>query len=233
MKKHAMIPVLAGLLALGGCGVLQDAGPQTTQQRTIGAVTAVKLLTSGDLRITTGESPTLSITAGANQLDDLTSVVDNGTLILDSNAGMTGGGDISYALVVPAISQLELRGSGDATGTGVVDGDFSLIVSGSGAANLTGLDVPSVAVNLSGSGDATLGGQADAQEVDLSGSGGYDGSGLTTGQTGVQVTGSGDAQVNVSGRLSATISGSGDISYTGSPTEVEKSVTGSGSVSGS
>ena len=156
MKKHAMIPVLAGLLALGGCGVLQDAGPQTTQQRTIGAVTAVKLLTSGDLRITAGESPTLSITAGANQLDDLTSVVDNGTLILDSNAGMTGGGDISYALVVPVISQLELRGSGDATGTGVVDGDFSLIVSGSGAANLTGLDVPSVAVNLSGSGDATL-----------------------------------------------------------------------------
>src|SRR5664279_4506812 len=87
-----------------------------------------------------GDSPALSITAGANQLDDLTSVVDNGTLILDSNAGMTGGGDISYALVVPAISQLELRGSGDATGTGVVDGDFSLIVSGSGAANLTGLD---------------------------------------------------------------------------------------------
>ncbi len=229
-----LVPALAGLAALlAGCGVLGDAGPQTTTQRTIQGVTAVELHTSGDLTITVGESQGLTITAGANQLDYLTTEVDNGTLMLDSKSNMPSGGPISYALVVPSINSLVVSGSGNATGDGVAKGDFQVTVSGSGNANLTGLDVPSVAVDMSGSGNLTLAGRADAQQVDVHGSGDYDGKGLTSADAGVQVSGSGSAGVNVSARLTASISGSGDINYSGSPSQVEKSVTGSGSINGS
>jgi len=225
-----VVPAFVGLVALAGCGALTDAGPQTTSERTIGSVTAVELQTSGDLTVTVGETPGLTIKAGANQLDYLTSEVDGNTLVLDSKAGMPGGGSISYDLVVPSLSSLDVSGSGSATGAGTLRGEATVTVSGSGDVTLTGVQVPSLAVGLSGSGKVTLGGSADSQQIDVSGSGDYDGKELSVGDTGIEVTGSGNAKVTVSGRLAVSISGSGNVTYFGSPTQVEKSVSGSGSV---
>ena len=225
-----VVPAFVGLVALAGCGALTDAGPQTTAERTIGSVTAVELQTSGDLTVTVGETPGLTIKAGANQLDYLTSEVDGNTLVLDSKAGMPGGGSISYDLVVPSLSSLDVSGSGSATGAGTLRGEATVTVSGSGDVTLTGVQVPSLAVGLSGSGKVTLGGSADSQQIDVSGSGDYDGKELSVGDTGIEVTGSGNAKVTVSGWLAVSISGSGNVTYFGSPTQVEKSVSGSGSV---
>ena len=225
-----VVPAFVGLVALAGCGALTDAGPQTTAERTIGSVTAVELQTSGDLTVTVGETPGLTIKAGANQLDYLTSEVDGNTLVLDSKAGMPGGGSISYDLVVPSLSSLDVSGSGSATGAGTLRGEATVTVSGSGDVTLTGVQVPSWAVGWSGSGKVTLGGSADSQQIDVSGSGDYDGKELSVGDTGIEVTGSGNAKVTVSGRLAVSISGSGNVTYFGSPTQVEKSVSGSGSV---
>ena len=225
-----VLPAVAGLLALAGCSALADAGPQTTAQRTIAAVTAVELQTSGDLTVTVGDTPGLTIKAGANQLDYLTSEVDGDTLLLDSKADMPSGDSISYELVVPSLTSLDVSGSGSATGDGILRGDATVTLSGSGDVTLTGLQVPSATVTLSGSGKVTLDGSADSQQVDLSGSGDYNGKELTAGDTGIEVTGSGNANVTVSGRLEVSISGSGDVTYFGSPTQVEKSVSGSGSV---
>ncbi len=83
---------------------------------------------------------------------------------------------------------------------------------------------------MSGSGKVTLAGSADSQQVDIGGSGDYNGKDLSAGDTGIEVTGSGDASVTVSGSLQVSISGSGNVTYFGSPTQVEKSVSGSGSV---
>jgi len=225
-----LVPAVVGLLALAGCSALADAGPQTTAQRTIGGVTAVELQTSGDLTVTVGETPGLTIKAGANQLDYLTSEVDGGTLLLDSKANMPGGGSISYDLLVPSLTSLDVSGSGSATGDSVLRGEAAVTLSGSGDVTLTGLQVPSVAVGLSGSGKVTLGGSADSQQIDISGSGDYNGKDLGAGDTGIEITGSGDATLTVTGRLAVSISGSGGVTYFGSPTQVEKSVSGSGSV---
>ena len=217
-------------MALAGCGALADAGPQTTAQRPVEGVTAVDLQTSGDLTITVGDTPGLTITAGANQMDYLTSEVDGGTLLLDSKANMPGSGTITYALVVPSLTSVDISGSGSASGDGVLRGDATVTLSGSGDVNLTGLQVPSVAVGLSGSGKVTLAGTADSQQIDIGGSGAYNGKDLSAGDTGIEVTGSGDASVTVSGSLQVSISGSGNVTYFGSPTQVEQSVSGSGSV---
>ena len=225
-----VMPAVAGLLALAACNALADAGPQTTAQRTIAAVTAVELRTSGDLTVTVGETPGLTIKAGANQLDYLTSEVDGDTLLLDSKADMPSGDSISYDLVVPSLTSLDVNGSGSATGDGILRGDATVTLSGSGDVSLTGLQVPSATVTLSGSGKVTLDGSADSQQIDISGSGEYNGKDLSGGDTGIEVTGSGNANVTASGRLAVSISGSGNVTYFGSPTQVEKSVSGSGSV---
>ena len=217
------------LLTTPGCSLFRSAGEQTSQQREIQGVTAVRLLTSGNLAITTGGTESLTVTAGANQLTGLTSQVIDGVLILD-NKDSIGTDDFSYALTVGPLDRLELSGSGSANGIGTLRGDSTVLASGSGSVELSGLDLSSVVVDLSGSGGVTLGGSANTQRVTLSGSGGYDGSSLVTTQTDVSVDGSGSARVQVTGRLSATVNGSGDITYTGNPQQVAKQSSGSGDI---
>ncbi len=48
----------------------------------------------------------------------------------------------------------------------------------------------------------------------------------------VSVGGSGDAAVNASESLKASVTGSGDIHYSGHPKNVAKSKTGSGDING-
>ncbi|MEP6561544.1 MAG: DUF2807 domain-containing protein, partial [Nakamurella sp.] len=117
MKRRLLAVPAAGILLLAGsCGFFRDAGAPTTQDRPIQGVTAVRLLTSGNLTITAGQTETLSVTAGANQQVGLTTQVIDGTLILDNKANNANGGGISYALTVPPLGSLDISGSGSATG---------------------------------------------------------------------------------------------------------------------
>jgi hypothetical protein len=226
-----LLPVLALLLAVTGCGLLREPGPVRDERRTLEAVTSVELRTSGDLTISAGEPAVLTITAGANQLPELTSEVRDGRLVLDANSSMPNG-TFSYALVVPQLDGVTVAGSGSARGDAVAAGQFTAEVSGSGSLALTNVDATSVTARLDGSGNLQMSGTADTQTVELSGSGSYDGANLTTGDANVTVSGSGDANVNVTDRLTAEISGSGSIDYTGSPDAVDRSISGSGDING-
>jgi len=231
MKRQMLALPAAGILLLAGsCGFFRDAGDQVTQDRQIEGVTAVRLLTSGDLNITVGQVQKLSVTAGTNQQVGLTSQVIDGTLILDNKANNPNGGGISYALTVPPLTSLDISGSGSANGIGILTGDAQLRDSGSGDATVTGVNLTSVVVDLSGSGDVELGGQAGIAKVTVSGSGNYTGAALVTEQTEVELDGSGGASVNATRRLAATVDGSGDVRYTGNPTEISKDVSGSGDI---
>ena len=221
--------IVAVVVLASGCSLLRSSGDQTSQVREIQGVTSVRLLTSGNLTITTGGTESLTVSAGANDLTGLTSQVIDGTLILD-NKDSIGSGEIAYALTVGPLDRLEVSGSGNASGIGTLRGDSTVLASGSGSVELTGLAMTGVVVDLSGSGGVTLGGTADTQQVTLSGSGGYDGSGLITAEADVEVDGSGSARVQVTGRLSATVNGSGDITYTGNPPQVDRSTSGSGDI---
>jgi hypothetical protein len=66
--------------------------------------------------------------------------------------------------------------------------------------------------------------------VTVSGSGEYAGSDLATQQTEVEVSGSGNAKVNVTDSLTATVTGSGNVTYTGNPAQVQQDSSGSGDI---
>ena len=106
--KRAM-SVAAGLtllLATAGCGQARDAGPATTAHRTVSGVHAVQLETSGDLTINVGEGESLTIDAGANVIDGLTSDVVDGTLVLGGRSGSWFGGSIRYTLTVTELDRI-------------------------------------------------------------------------------------------------------------------------------
>jgi hypothetical protein len=84
--------------------------------------------------------------------------------------------------------------------------------------------------SISGSGDMSISGTADNSTVSVVGSGDFAARDLKTVKTAVRVSGSGDARINASEQVDAAVHGSGDVSYTGGASVINKSKTGSGDI---
>ncbi|MGZ3764268.1 MAG: head GIN domain-containing protein, partial [Mucilaginibacter sp.] len=128
------------------------------------------------------------------------------------------------------LNSISVSGSGDIFfKEGIHTNSLKLRVSGSG--DMTGrVDVKTLETSISGSGDIKISGRADNSTVSVGGSGDFSGRGLVTINTAVRVTGSGDASVNASSKVDASVSGSGDIKYTGGAKNVSSSKSGSGDI---
>jgi hypothetical protein len=232
VTEHRTATLPAAVLVLSaatGCSLFADPGPDTTQQRTVAGVTGVRLETSGDLSIASGERPQLTVTAGSEVIDRLTSDVQDGVLVLDIDGRVASLGDVHYFLTLPRLDSLVVNGSGDAEVASVPADALSIALNGSGDVEVSGVAVDELQVALSGSGTVEAQGSAAAQDVLVEGSGDYDGASLDSREATVTVSGSGDADVRVTGALTAVVSGSGDIEYTGGA-QVTSTVQGSGQV---
>ncbi len=83
---------------------------------------------------------------------------------------------------------------------------------------------------ITGSGNLDVSGSAMTQEIRLHGSGEFSSFNFHTSDATVNITGSADCEINVSKNLKATITGSGNVEYKGSPPSVNSRITGSGSL---
>ncbi len=233
MKRSLAIPVLVSLAGalLAGCTLIGDPGPPTTESRTISDdVTGVELRTSGDVTITTGREAALSITAGSNVIDLLTSDVQSGVLVLATRGIVANLGQVDYEIALPAVEELTVSGSGAITVKEIDGTRLEITVSGSGAVRADGIGTTSVDATVSGSGSVELAGKTEALRVVVSGSGRVAGYDLAALDAEVTVSGSGRAEVDAAQSLDARVSGSGEIRYTGSAA-VKSEVSGSGDVS--
>lgn len=237
------------LAALTGCSQAYT-GPSTTQEREIEMVSAVELDTSGELNVTRGGHTALTVTAGENVIDRLTSEVKDEVLHLGIDGEpLAWGGDIRYELTVPTVDAISVLGSGEATvdftgaaepiilvegsgsvhANGIAADSASMTVNGSGSIAAQDIDAQKLATKIDGAGEITVNGRTDEHEVEVRGSGGYYAHDLESTNARVVIGGSGTADVFVSGALDATIDGSGEIRYAGSP-EIMQDISGSGEV---
>jgi hypothetical protein len=223
--------VLVGL-ATAACSAvgsfLPDPGPQQTQTRTIGAVSAVDLAASGELVLTGGGAASLRITAGRNVLHHLTSDVQGDRQTLGTDGSVRSTGHVRYDLVLPAARVVELSGSGTVD-VAAPSALRQVLLPGSGRVRVDGLRTEQLAVDLSGSGEVTVAGSTTRQRISIGGSGRYSAGGLASQDAEVTISGSGSADVTAGRTLTATVSGSGSVTYSGDAT-VRSSVTGSGDV---
>lgn len=123
----------------------------------------------------------------------------------------------------------DVSGSGNITLRGNLKNVKSNI-SGSGKIDLQASVTDLASFDISGSGDALARGTAGAVEARISGSGKILASALETKACRVRISGSGSVEINVSDELDATISGSGDVRYTGNPSRLNVHSSGSGKV---
>lgn len=204
-------------LALRGSGsssgsgsAIQGSGVAATQTRAVPGFTGLDLAGSNEVTVVVGAPRSVVVHADTNLISHVTTRVVDGTLVIADAGNYTSHTSMSVDVSVPSLTALNL--------------------SGDGRISVTGISVPQLTVIVSGSGQLSAAGTATRLDVTLSGEGQAALSQLSARDVHAVLTGSGLIQVTAMSSLNAAVPGTGLIMYTGNPSQVVTSVTGTGSI---
>jgi hypothetical protein len=183
-----------------------------TEERTVGDFSRVEVSGSSNVVVEVGPKSGVTLTCDDNLLPYLITRVDGETLKVEMASGSyifkTAG---EVRVTTPALRSLSVSGSSDSVVTGIAGDRVEFHLSGSGSIQAAG-DVEAVDAKVSGSGDL------DLRE-------------LTAQEAHVRISGSGNVDMTAHQALVARVSGSGDVTYAGTPERLSTRVSGSGTIS--
>lgn len=210
-------------------------GSVITETRTTTDYDAIKVSGSYDVDLVAGKEGKITLKGEENLLAAIKVVVEDNVLKIYTEKGFSIrpslGKKIQVTIPFEKISELTLSGSGNIQTKNPIKNDkFMAKLSGSGNFNLD-VDSNALELSLSGSGNVRLKGNADSFTTKLSGSGDIDSVELKSKNVDVNVSGSGNSRINCNESLTARVSGSGNIKYTGNPEKRDVKVSGSGNIS--
>lgn len=245
------IAVLALAFLLTACDVTLGSGPvgsgvERASKRETAAFSRVDLRGAADVSIVVGPARSVTVRGDDNLLDRVKTKVDGDTLVISTRRYRSKIG-MSVEVSVPKLNGTELSGSGtidahnlsgasfaaDLSGSGEIELDgqadeLVLALSGSGEARLDGVSAGAMRLSIRGSGEIDASGTTDSLEIEIPGSGAAYLDSLSAREVQADISGSGEVSLKATSSLKASISGSGAISYSGSPRQVIKDVSGSG-----
>jgi Putative auto-transporter adhesin, head GIN domain len=208
MRRAAIALVLAAVSLASGCDLGGNAGPTTSESRTVATFDRIEVDDRTNLTVRTGSEQRVMLRGGARLLDAVSTTVADGTLTIDRSAKVSA--ELEVTITVPL-----LRGLASDAG---------------GEIELVNVDADGLELRHDGAGTLTASGRVERLNATLSGAGDLDLADLTARRAAVRLSGLGSAEVNVTDELDATVSGIGSIEYHGHPT-VHRDVTGLGDVS--
>jgi hypothetical protein len=193
----------------GGTG----SGVAATQVRLLPPLTGVDLAGANNVVVRVGARQSVIVHADSNLLGRVTTQVSSGRLVIGNTPGtLNARSPMFVAVSVPSLDALTVQGSGNIS--------------------VTGIHSPSLTLRLPGSGTIHAAGTTARLDVAIGGSGTALLSRLIARDATASIDGSGSIVLTATDSLDASISGSGTILYTGNPTQVTKSVSGSGTING-
>ncbi|MCB0398908.1 MAG: DUF2807 domain-containing protein [Winogradskyella sp.] len=208
-------------------------GNITTENRSTGEYDGLKSSGPMDFKLVQGKEGSITIEGDANLMEYIITEVRDGKLVVKVEDGINLRPSKTIVVTVPyeSINSVSLAGSGDIENSGTIKADdFDVSLAGSGDIDLK-ISSNSVESSIAGSGNIQLTGTTKDLTTKIAGSGDFDGSDLDSVNVTAKITGSGSANVVCNGELKVRITGSGDVKYSGKPTNKDTKVTGSGSVS--
>jgi hypothetical protein len=212
MKMTCMPVLCLGLITISNCNphALHGSGVSKTETRSVGSFSKIDLAGSPDVMVAVGSDTSVSVTTDDNLLTNIETVVEGDTLRINSRRSYNTSVGVKVNITVPDLNGVSISGSGDIQVTGLKAGDMD--------------------ASVTGSGDITLSGVMDRLHAHIVGSGDVRASELAVKHVRVDITGSGDAEVRATEELDASVTGSGDVRYSGQPPQVRRSITGSGDI---
>ncbi|WP_183906807.1 head GIN domain-containing protein [Rufibacter immobilis] len=217
------------ILGSGPC--LEGSGSIKKEVRNVVAFKGVDMRIAGNVVITEGKAPEVSLESYSNLLKEIKTEVVNQTLVIRSESCLEySNEEATVYITMPDIEHVELKSSGHVRVQAVPSSQKLRVgLSGSGTIHYLG-SIARINLLHSGSGQITLEGFANHLETTLSGSGKIEGYFMNADTAKVLSSGSGIQQIWVNGTFDATVTGSGNIYYRGNPASISTYVTGSGKV---
>lgn len=181
-----------------------------------------------DPEITT---PVVEVETNENIMERIETDVKSGILVIKDERCIKHLKTLNIYVTVPDLESVYLNGSGDI----ITQHQFTLdnvemSINGSGNIRFN-VEAEEVKADINGSGDIILNGTTTDLNIGVNGSGDIKAYDMSSVNCYIDINGSGSCEVNVSQRLHVEITGSGDVHYDGTPTEVIVNNQGSGSVS--
>ncbi len=187
-------------------------GNVISETRSVSGFDSIDLQGSGSVTVSLGSDESVLVEADDNIVPLIETTVQNGKLVISTkdNTNINTRTGIHITVAMKSLKSLTLSGSGEIQTKGKF-GD-------------------SLSVMLPGSGSITVEGGVDSVNISLPGSGNIYCDQLLARSATVSLNGSGTISVYASESLDASLRGSGTIRYSGNPSQVNKSVTGSGNI---
>ena len=211
---------------------IEGNGHVTKESRPASGYTAISSSGSWDVMVAYGESNNIQIEGDENLLPYIETKVEDGKLIIRNkkNVNLHSRNKIVVYVSLTRLTGVSLSGSGDIIGEGKFnnEGVTDFKISGSGHIKLAFNKIKEVEVSISGSGNMRLSGSANSVQARISGSGNADCADLICDDASAHVNGSGNVKLNVNKSVDASISGSGNVTYSGAASDIRKHVSGSG-----
>ena len=208
------------------------------EQKRIDLDTFNELMIGGDVNVilTDEASGSLTLKGSKEAIEEISVTLRNQKLRIEkkkSSYWMNFGKSSQRVTVeIPSTTfkGIYLSGSGNLSGSIKADNQLKLVVSGSGSIESDLGDAQSINASGSGSGDLTLTGNCDILTLQIAGSGNINADELRAKVVEAKIAGSGNGRIHVSDKLTASIAGSGNLTYSGNPEKVDQSVAGSGRI---
>jgi hypothetical protein len=187
----------------------------------------------GDLYVKIGNEFRIVLEGDPEILNKIeTEVRGNKLLIKYENFRWGWNQKIKAFVTLPAVEGLSISGSGSIyVETPLKGTSLGLSISGSGKIYAGAIAYEIMRCSISGSGDFVFEGSGTVNnaELSISGSGSYKAPDLKSGKLQARISGSGSCDCYVTEELIATISGSGNIYYSGNPS-IDLKSSGSGKI---
>ncbi len=217
----SLVTVLVATLLFAGCGdeivnntdpnQIVGSGKMATRTVPLSPFDGIQLTGIGDVYVTQDTVQSVRLEADDNIIDRLLLDVRDGELNIGIQKGSYSHVTIKVYVSMTSVELLELTGAGNFAAVGPIEAD-------------------SCTCRIVGAGSMTLNGHVANQIVVLEGAGSVHGFDLESTNCAVTLSGTGSAEVNVTQRLEATITGIGSVIYAGNPSEVVQHISGLGSV---
>lgn len=219
MPKKSFAILILGTLLLSGCMFIPDrpatvvgSGNVTSETREATGITSISLDGSENVNVKFGQTESVVITGEDNIIFLIETNVQNHQLVIKTKPQMTY---VAKKPITVDVTVVSLEG---------------IALNGSGNIQVSGYSGSSLTVGLNGSGNITLDGTTDEVKITLDGSGHILADRLHAKTATAAVNGSGNITLFASDSLDATVSGSGNIRYSGNPANVRRNISGSGSI---
>jgi len=236
MKRASFVPIgliAAFFLLFTSCGdsdCVKGEGEVERQELQVDELEAITVEGPIDVVLYRSDSQQVEVEGQPNLIGLMRTEVRDGVWAIRTSQCINTSKDLVVHLSLPQITSISIEGSGEVTTEDQFDGgSMDLHIAGSGEIEMI-VNANTVNTSITGSGDLAVMGMCQDLTATINGSGNIKAGDLQATRAEAEVVGSGDLDLHVTDELKATVTGSGDIRYKGSPPNVNKNVTGSGDI---